>query len=246
MANYNYYALTDIGKMRSTNEDNAYCRTNMFDDTILLLLDGMGGHQKGDVASKLSIEYISKKFEGRKAKFKNEQDMIKWFHNTLKETNKYIYNIANATPTSKGMGTTIVGVLSSNNHHIFANMGDSRCYILKDDKFFQRSKDDSYLNYLLDNGKISKEDYKKNDKKNVLTNALGVYSKFNCAIEKIDSFDKILLCSDGLYNMVELDEIKKIITTNYDVHTKCNLLIKAANDNGGKDNIGVVLCEVIK
>ncbi len=248
MAEYNYYSLTDIGKVRLTNEDNAYQKTNNFQDTLLMLLDGMGGQQKGDVASKLSIDFISKHFLNRTNKFKNKNDMKKWLYDVLKEANQYIYSIANSAPHSKGMGTTIVCVLISKDNYLYASLGDTRCYILKDKILKQISKDDTYPNFLLENGKITLEECQKHEKKNVLTNALGSYNTFNCNINFIEeNFDSIFLCTDGLYNMVSLKEIEEILNKNdYDVKTKCVKLVNCANKHGGKDNIGVLLCEVRK
>ncbi len=245
MKNYNFHGLTDIGKLRNANEDNVYCVKNKHDEILLLLLDGMGGHNKGDVASKLSIDFIRKKFECKKSIFKSVSEMKKWFYNTLKETNKYILNIASSAAESKGMGTTVVGVLLSNDHGVVANMGDSRCYLLKKSKLKQITSDDTYVNYLLENGKITKEEYEKYDKKNVLINALGAYENFSVKIDEISDFDALLLCSDGLYNMLKHEVIENVMLSNEPINNKCQHLIDLANESGGKDNIGVLICEVI-
>lgn len=243
---YDYYALTDIGKLRETNEDNTFCKRNQFDEILLLLLDGMGGQNKGDVASKLTIEFVRKKFDIRKKPFKSEKDMKRWFNSVLFEANKYICDISAFSSSNKGMGTTLVGVLLSEKFGVLANVGDSRCYLLKDGKLVQVTKDDTYANYLLDSGKISQEEYEKYDKKNILTNAIGAYDSFSCKVDVLSPFDSLLLCSDGLYNMIKYEEIEKIMNSSCDLVTKCRHLIDSANRKGGKDNIGVLICEVIK
>lgn len=241
---YIYYGITDIGKIRQTNEDNIYCYKNQFDEILLLLLDGMGGHKKGDVASKLAIDYFSKMFINRKKAFKNKNEQKKWLVSTLKNTNNYIFKIANNSIESKGMGTTFVGVLIANGFAFVINVGDSRCYIMQNNELKQVTKDDTYANLLLDNHEITQEQYDHYDKKNVLTNALGVYDQLICKVDELINFQKIVLCSDGLYNFVTNKEILNTLKLDIPLKNKCLKLIDLANSKGGKDNIGVLICEV--
>ncbi len=243
MPDFRFYAQTDIGKVREANEDNASILSNDFDEYLLLMLDGMGGASKGDIASKLSLDFLEKRFHARKKPFKNIKEMKKWFFTVLKDANKYILDISTSSKQTRGMGTTLVGVLIKESSYVVANIGDSRCYVLKDNNLVQVTKDDSYINYLLENHEID-EKTKGKKYRNVLTNALGVYEKFKCSVEEIKDFDKILLCSDGLYNQVSDKEMQSVLMTSDNIIRKCQNLIDLANEKGGYDNIGVLICEV--
>lgn len=245
MKTYYSFYKTDIGRVRKINEDNTISVTNNFNDTLLLLLDGMGGHQKGDVASKLALEYIKQEFLKKDTAFKNAFAMKHWFLSSLRNANEHVNKIASNSPSMKGMGTTCVGVLISNDKTLFVNVGDSRGYVLYNHKLVQVTEDETYANFLYNSGKIKKEDVMYHEKRNVLTNALGVFPKLVVTPTFYKQpYDKILLCSDGLYTMVDHDDIESILNQNIDLEEICDDLIELANKNGGKDNIGICVCEV--
>lgn len=242
---YTIYGLTDIGRVRLNNEDNIYYEHNNHNDYLVMLLDGMGGHNKGDVAAKLALDCISKAFLKRKSSFKNENDMKKWAKENVKKAHKYILQNAANNKDSDGMGTTIVGVLMSKERYVYFNAGDSRLYSFDGD-LRQITIDETYANYLLKNGELTKKEYDAYERKNVLINALGAKQGFEVTSEVISNpFTSLFLCSDGLYNMVKDDKIKEVLISHTNVENKINKLVKMANDNGGRDNISAILIEVI-
>ena len=247
MNGYHYFYKTDIGRVRKINEDNCIAITNNYNEILLLLLDGMGGHQKGDVASKLALEYIKQEFLKRNAPFKNSLSMRHWFIGAIRNANDHVNKIASKSNDMKGMGTTCVGVLISEDRTLFINVGDSRGYVYHDHKLIQVTEDETYSNFLYKSGKIKKEEVMYHEKRNVLTNALGVYPKLSItSLFYKEPYKRILLCSDGLYTMVDIRDLERILNKDIDVEDMVEELIILANNNGGKDNIGIVLCEVVK
>ncbi len=244
---YRYAYKVDIGRIRKINEDNVSAFMNHAGDLLFLLLDGMGGHQKGDVASKLALEYIKQEFMKRNTTFNNVFLMKHWLSNAVKNANEHVNSIASKTPSMKGMGTTCVGVLISNDKTLFMNVGDSRGYVFKDQKLIQVTEDETYANFLYQVGKIKKEEVLYHEKRNVLTNALGVYPKLSITTTLYkEDYDALLLCSDGLYTMVSDIELENILKKDLPLEEKIQECIDLANKNGGKDNIGILLCEVKK
>lgn len=235
--------LTNIGRKRTKNEDAAYFNS-CEDFTLLMIADGIGGHKKGEVASDMTISIISNKISNFEKAFKltTSRRLIK---NAIKYANKEVNNLS-VKQEYLDMGTTLVLALVLKEKTIIANIGDSRLY--RFDKEFgltQLTVDQNYVQYMIQIGKMTKEEAKNSNKKNVLLNALGVNPSVYYDEQIIDNnYDALLLCSDGLYNMVSLEELNKIMYLNISVEEKVKKLIDTANRNGGFDNIGVSLMEV--
>ena len=246
MLRYIYSFDTDVGKVRKNNEDVSYASVNKHGDIILLMLDGMGGHNKGELAARNTLNLVIKKFKDREKKFTSIFAMKRWLKNVIKWANKEINTMAQLIE-NKGMGTTIVASIISSSKVVYTSVGDSRLYILNNGNLLQLTEDDSRCYQYYKKGTITKEEINTHPEKNVITKAIGYASKVKLKVKVIkNDFSYILLCSDGLYNKVSEENIKEILYKKIDIKIKVKELISAANNNGGEDNIGVLICEVIK
>jgi protein phosphatase len=240
------YGISDKGLLRSTNED---CYS--IQDYIFMVADGMGGHNAGEIASKLTIESILKDSQYIfTSKRKNQEfilDYKKLILKIINNANKKVIQKAKKNTIYKGMGTTLVLALfqKPNIMHI-ANIGDSRAYLFRKNKLIMISEDHSLAKVLSDNLNL-KNNQKNNRYKNYLTRAIGIYSKISPYYQQINviSEDKILLCSDGLWNMVTETDIINILNKKISDQLKCKEFIKKANNKGGFDNITAVIISVI-
>ena len=235
---------TDIGRVRVSNEDQAIALTNASGNVLLVVCDGMGGQNKGDLASSLAINTIVSSFKDRKG-FLNNYFAKLWVGSAIKEANRSIYEQSQNNPNYRGMGTTITLLLIIKDIAILGHVGDSRCYFLKNHHdLVQMSEDQTYVGYLLRTGQITPEEALTHPKRHVLMNALGIYPSASIDIKTFPYLnEEILLCSDGLYNNVPHDDISAVIKGNDSVEQKVNELIAIGNKNGGSDNIAVVLWE---
>lgn len=237
---------TDIGRVRLTNEDQAIVLANAQGDILMVVCDGMGGHNKGDLAAKMTTEIVSKAFRD-KSGFINITTAKWWLYKTIKDANRQIFELAESNPANKDMGTTIVAALIKGNQVAIANIGDSRAYLVKKDGLLQLTEDQSYVNFLYKSGRITKEEEKIHPQKNVLLNALGITPSVSLEIDIFDYENTpILLCSDGMYNNISEKEAFTVLATSDSVNQKCDTLIDVANSNGGSDNIAVALWEASK
>ena len=235
---------TDIGRVRVSNEDQAIALTNASGNVLLVVCDGMGGQNKGDLASSLAINTIVASFKDRKG-FINNYFARLWVGSAIKEANRSIYEQSQNNPAYHGMGTTITLLLIIKDIAILGHVGDSRCYFLKNHhELVQMSEDQTYVGYLLRTGQITPEEALTHPKRHVLMNALGIYPSASIDIKSFPYLnEEILLCSDGLYNNVPQDDISAVLKGNDSVEQKVNELIAIGNKNGGSDNIAVVLWE---
>lgn len=231
------------GKVRTNNEDQASVLMNPDGEILLVVCDGMGGSQKGDVASRMAIDIITKSFPSKKKHVFASADKA-WLTKIAKKANSAIYETADKNPRYKGMGTTLVAALISNKRMIVVSIGDSRCYCLKDGEIKQLTEDQTYVQMLINTGKITPEEALTHPKRHVLLNAMGIYPSLSIDIKQYKyRGETILLCTDGLYNQVPADEIKAILSSDERVDQKPISLIIAANAHGGSDNIGVAVWE---
>ena len=235
---------TDIGKVRVSNEDQAIALTNASGNVLLVVCDGMGGQNKGDLASSLAVHTIMTSFKSRKG-FMNAYFGKMWVSKAIREANKSIYEQSQSNPNYRGMGTTVTLLLIIKDVAILGHVGDSRCYFLKNHHdLVQMSEDQTYVNYLLRTGQITAEEALTHPKRHVLMNALGIYPSASVDIKTFPYLnEEVLLCSDGLYNNVPFDNIAAIVKGNDTIEQKVNELIAIGNKNGGSDNIAVVLWE---
>ena len=235
---------TDIGKVRVSNEDQAIALTNASGNVLLVVCDGMGGQNKGDLASSLALHTIVTSFKSRKG-FMNAYFAKLWVSKAIREANRSIYEQSQSNVNYRGMGTTVTLLLIIKDIAILGHVGDSRCYFLKNHHdLVQMSEDRTYVNYLLRTEQITPEEALTHPKRHVLMNALGIYPSASIDLKTFPYLNEgVLLCSDGLYNNVPYDDIAAIVKGNDTIEQKVNELIAIGNKNGGSDNIAVVLWE---
>lgn len=239
----NFSYKTNPGKVRLSNEDQAIALMNAYGNVLLVVCDGMGGENKGDLASNLAINYIKDKFNDNK-KFQTAFGAYVWLNKVIRKANSLIYSEAVKNKLYNGMGTTLTVALIVSSSIIISQVGDSRAYRLFDNKLEQMTEDQTYVEYLYKTGKIKLDEINTHPQRHVLMNALGIFPSIEID-SKIKPYqnERILLCSDGLYNNVPLNTIETILKNNDSCEQKANELIKIANDNGGSDNIAVVIWE---
>jgi serine/threonine protein phosphatase PrpC len=248
-----FVGLTDTGKVREHNED-----TIAFDADIglLVLADGMGGYNAGEVASGIAVKTIVNLVrEQVEREDMNIQDRDSGLsrptiilRDAIHRANKIIYQTARTQPQCEGMGTTVVAALFFDNKITIAHVGDSRLYRQRSDKLEQVTMDHSLLQELVDRGFYSAEEAQRAANKNYVTRALGVEPNVDVEIQDVpvQKGDAYMLCSDGLTDMVEDEDIHLTINTFSDnLDTVAKQLIQLANDNGGRDNVSVVMATVL-
>ncbi len=245
-----YSCASHIGKVRKNNED--YCGgeiidTNLGSIGIFALADGMGGHKKGEVASKLAVENIisflkENLIQNNNIKIDYIDDIIKQAYNNV---NLIIHGKSTDNIEYEGMGTTLTTAIIYKDSLYVANVGDSRCYLLKDNKFNQISIDHSVVQELIEANIITKEEAKSHPRRNHITRAMGTDELVIVDIfkHKINTGDKILLATDGLVGFVDDEIIKDIIIKNEEISVLTKNLIDVANEVSGKDNVSVILIE---
>ncbi|OPF52021.1 protein phosphatase [Clostridium baratii] len=228
---------SDVGVRRKFNEDNlGYFENDSY--SLYIVADGMGGHNAGEVASKMAVETVTN-YVNRNIEDEGE-DTLK---NAIENVNVKIYNYSISNLDLRGMGTTITACLCYEGKVIIANVGDSSCFGIKNEKIYKLTKDHSLVQQLLDAGSISEEEAKNHPNKNIITRAVGTSEDVDVDIFIFDisDFDRYLICSDGLTNEVTLEEINDILKREKNNESACEMLINEANKNGGRDNITVML-----
>ncbi|MBQ8206176.1 MAG: Stp1/IreP family PP2C-type Ser/Thr phosphatase [Bacilli bacterium] len=237
-------AKTDIGLVRSTNEDT-YTFIKKDDNNFLAFVcDGMGGHLGGSFASAKAVEMINEAFNNFANK-KSTKSIGVWLFDAITKINAFIYEQSINQDNLKGMGTTITGVIKLNNEMYYAHIGDSRIYIYNKDELRQITTDHTYVNTLLLNGLITYKQALKHPKKHVLTNALGIKKSVSVDIGQISlkDDDNLLICSDGLHNLLDGKKLLKALNEPLEIEDKINSIINKALDLGGNDNITLILLE---
>lgn len=237
----NAYALSDVGACRSVNQDYVFCTTKQVGNlpNLFIVADGMGGHKAGDMASKFSVETFVEQV--RQSTSDNPVSIIS---DAIKYTNTELINLAATSEDYRGMGTTFVVATIIGKSIYVANVGDSRLYILDED-FSQVTRDHSFVEEMVNNGTIDREEARNHEQKNLITRAMGGNPTIIADFFEVELLggETIFMCSDGLSNMVEDNQISSILSGKEDIIYKAEKLIKTANDNGGKDNISLVIIE---
>lgn len=233
------YYLTDAGKVRSHNEDSVVILKNKSGDYLMAVADGMGGHKAGEVASNIAIEYLTSHFIDMESM--DKQTAITWIRNSVSEINGQIFQYTSIHEDSKGMGSTLVLALLSKDYLLFGNIGDSSGFVMKDHKLHKVTKDHTLVNLLVSTGELTNEEAKMHPKKNVLMRALGANDPIEIDIFDVDmSISSVLLCSDGLTNMLSHDQVERVLNTeNLSIEDVVLKLIRKSNNRGGTDNISV-------
>ena len=233
------FYFTDPGKVRSHNEDSVTIISNNNQEYILAIADGMGGHKAGEVASRIAIEHIKDSFYSLET-IGTKDTAVEWLRLIVKEINNKIFDYAKKHPESKGLGTTLVIAIKTENYILYGNIGDSSGYVIKSNTLHKVTKDHTYVGMLLNNGKLSEESAKNHPGKNLLTRALGANDPIEIDIFDVDTSVKgLFLCSDGLTNMLTDEQIEKIINSDLRVEDVVVKLIAKANSRGGTDNISI-------
>ena len=234
-----YSYLTDPGKVRDHNEDSVTVIKNSSGEILLAVADGMGGHRGGEIASSIAISHIGKRF-AEISSLGNKEDAINWIKDVVSEANVQIYKYTNENPESAGMGTTLVIAVLTNQFLLFGNIGDSSGYVFKNERIHKITTDHTLVNLLVKSGELTEEEAKDHPRKNVLMRALGATTKVEMDIFDVErDVDGIMLCSDGLTNMLDDEQISKVLCENTSVEEKLKKLIIKSNNRGGTDNISV-------
>lgn len=237
-----FFAKTDLGKRRQVNQDYAFATDAAVGalPNLFLLADGMGGHKAGDYASRFLVEEL-KKYLGKTT----DGPAIRLLDNGIHSVGSRLHSEAQRSPDLSGMGTTLVACVIEDNTAEIANVGDSRAYLIRKNSIRQVTKDHSYVEEMVARGYMRRgsEDYYA--AKNIITRAVGVEADVEADFFEVDlePGDYVLLCSDGLTNMVDDNSIFNIVRDEAPLAQKAEALIDAANINGGKDNIAVVLID---
>lgn len=238
-------ALTDVGKKREINQDFVFCSDTSVGllPNLYIVADGMGGHKAGDFASRFCVDEFEKELRESKGR-----TLIGCMEEAIRHTNDKLIRAAATSPDYEGMGTTFVAVTIDEKDLYVANIGDSRMYrIAADGEIRQITEDHSLVEEMIRNGEIERKDAKHHPQKNLITRALGaegdiVPDFFEISVEEGDC---ILLCSDGLTNMVEDETIRQVVRDKeISLAERARQLIDLANEQGGKDNISVVLVQI--
>jgi len=237
-----YSCKTDIGRVRSHNEDAVQIFSNNH-LIAMVIADGMGGHAFGDVASNMAIQFVEEQFNAE-LMFATKEEVGFWFGDVLAAVNSKIIDYAREFDAGK-MGTTLVIAVITKEFIAFANIGDSRAYVLAYDKLRQVTKDHTFVRELVEKGQISERAARLHPKKNVINKALGAseYLEFDFLTLEYYGVDAILLCTDGLTGLVEDQEILAVLKTDITTDTKVDHLIEKANARGGRDNVSIALVE---
>ena len=233
------YYLTDPGKVRDHNEDSVIIINNYNNEYLLAVADGMGGHKNGEVASSIAISHLGKNFKNL-GTIGSKEEAVNWLKETVSEANALIYKYTEENPDSTGMGTTLVVSIVTNNYLLFGNIGDSSGYIVKDKVLQKITTDHTLVNLLVKSGELTEEEAKEHPRKNVLMKALGANVNVEMDIFNVETdVDAIFLCSDGLTNMLDDNQISKVLNDNLSAQEKMEKLIYKSNNRGGNDNISV-------
>lgn len=235
-----YFYLTDPGKVRDHNEDSVIIIPNgSGNEYLVAVADGMGGHRGGEIASSIAVSHIGKRFR-ELSSIGNKEDAIAFLKEVVSEANVLIYKYTEEHPESEGMGTTLVLALVTPEYLLFGNIGDSSGYVYKNGKIHKITVDHTLVQLLVNSGELTPEEAKDHPRKNVLMRALGANSKVEMDIFDVETdVDGVFLCSDGLTNMLDDDQISKVLNEKSTVESKMQKLIYKSNNRGGNDNISV-------
>lgn len=237
-----FVSKTDIGRVRTENQDRVWVGYLKDDVIMAVVCDGMGGEKAGGVASGMTMEIFSERMQKG---FRNDIDgnsLRNLMITSIEAANTLVYEKA-SNPEMQGMGTTCVAVVIRGHRAYIINVGDSRAYcISKDGSISQITKDHTMVRMLVDQGEISEDEVQEHPQRNYITRAVGAREDISVDYFEIDisNSDKILLCSDGLSGYLDEEKILRIISA-HDINAASDALINKANERGGYDNITVVL-----
>lgn len=235
------FSITDIGKKRKVNQDYVYTSEKPIGNlpNLFVVADGMGGHNAGDFASRLTVETLIAEIG---TSF--EKNPVKILGKAIEIANDVIRKKASEVPDMEGMGTTLVAATCLGRYLHVANVGDSRLYVVGKE-IRQITRDHSLVEEMVRIGTITHAEARNHPDKNIITRAIGAAAEVepDFFTVELEEGDVVLMCSDGLTNMLEDEEIRMILNSGRDIVEQAQALVDAANVNGGRDNISVVLIE---
>ena len=238
-----YSSISDIGLLREKNQDSLLTITNQYGDFLAIVADGIGGGLAGEVASSEIVNYFEKNFK-ESGKFTDLQCVIDYLKLHISLANKTVYTLAKKNPEYKGMGSTLTGILICEFGVVSFNCGDSRVYGLLDNKIFHLTVDHTLVNQMLENNEITLEEAVNHPKKHYLVKAIGIIKDIEADIHKVKDLQYYLICSDGLHNLVNEEEIVSIVyDSSLTLDEKVEELKNKALLAGGYDNITIILVE---
>ena len=236
------YALTDIGMARSMNQDFVFATSEKIGplENLFLVADGMGGHRAGDYASRFLIQHLVacvRTSDGKAA--------VSVLEKAIRQVNRELYREAVEKEELMGMGTTLVAATTEGKTLYVSNIGDSRLYLIRRKKAYQVTRDHSYVEEMVAAGRMVRGSQEYLSQKNIITRAAGMTERVEADFFEVDleDGDKILLCSDGLTNMVDNEKIAEIASAGESLRQRVQSLVDQANENGGRDNITVILAD---
>ena len=237
------FSITDIGEKRRINQDYVFCEVNAIGNlpNLFIVADGMGGHNAGDYASRFCVEFITENIRNS-----DIESPIALIEEAIKDTNKQLYEKSKQQIDYEGMGTTLVVATIYDNDMYVANIGDSRLYVIGKE-IRQITEDHSLVQAMVKTGELDRDEAKAHPNKNIITRALGTNETVQPDFFEVElaEDDIVLMCSDGLTNMLNDETIEQIIKENADdPKIAAETLVKQANENGGKDNITVIIVKV--
>lgn len=257
------FGMSDLGRVRKNNEDNfvvcnlttgevgvspSLCEHDLGPmGSLFMVADGMGGEASGEVASHLAAVTVPKRlYDNLKSLGTvNEANFVILLREAIEYANQIIFQKALENPDYHGMGTTTTASALFGQHLFIGQVGDSRCYLIRDKKMTQLTRDQTFLNYLKDIGAEMPADPEKDSRKSILTQAVGTSETLDVKVTyvRVNQGDRILICCDGLYNMVPEADLLEAASRDNGLSDNCKALIEKANANGGTDNITVILAD---
>ena len=240
------YAKSDKGKVREINQDYYYISTSLDEVQLYILADGMGGYNGGEIASSLAVETAKKYVENNFKEIEKDRDsIIQLLGSSIEYANMVVYEKSKENPELQGMGTTLEICLVYNNKVYIGHVGDSRIYRIRKQFIRKLTQDHSYVQKLVKEGTITKEQAEHHPQKNMLMKALGcnAFVEPDVMVKGFLKDDILIICSDGLSNLVDQQTMYEMASKNIEQATKD--LVKLANERGGYDNITVVIVKNI-
>lgn len=239
----NTFSITDMGRVRTSNQDCVFCEENAIGSfpNLFIVADGMGGHRAGDTASRMCVEMVAERIRTT-----DKKTPVSAFEQAIDVANRAIYEESGKHIELSGMGTTMVAATITDDMAVIVNVGDSRLYHMRD-SLHQITVDHSLVEEMVQSGEIQKDEMRTHPNKNIITRALGTDTSVrpDCFEIGVREGDVLLLCSDGLTNMLEDDRVEKILQEHRgQIEQAGRELIRQANEAGGKDNISVILIQV--
>lgn len=241
-----YYGMTDRGKLRKNNQDSYSIATSETGDVFAMVCDGIGGGRGGDVASRMAVTHFSRSFATHRP-FRDSEDLRCWLVKEINITNREIFRSGMQISQLQGMGTTLTGVLLTSVGRFVVNIGDSRTYSFDEQgKLKQLTEDHTLVNEMIKHGELTREQAQTYPKKNVLTNALGVWDHVQADIMRFETEVKgFLICSDGLHGYVDESVISSVVARkDIDPALRVRQLYAASMEAGGYDNVTVILIDL--